>query len=168
MWAPVTAGPGGEMGAGAGRGHLRASRAEREDLIETLKAAFVLGLLDKDEFGARVGQTLASRTYADLAAVTADIPAGLADGLPPRETAPVQAAHPPMSKAATCFIGACVIVPPALLAVALLVRSDALFHLMVPVMIVYVMGWVVGVAQMFDTWQQKHSPRQPPQRPARP
>ena len=69
---------GDEMAARAGdRGRLRASHADREQVIGTLKAAFVQGLLDKDEFDLRVGQTFASRTYADLAAVTADIPAGL-------------------------------------------------------------------------------------------
>jgi len=66
------------MAAGAGaRGHLRASHADREQVIETLKAAFVQGRLDRDEFDLRVDQTYASRTYAELAALTADIPAGL-------------------------------------------------------------------------------------------
>ena len=69
------AGPGEEMAAGAGRGRLRASRADREHVIETLKAAFVQGLLGKDEFEARVGQTLTARTYAELATLTACIPA---------------------------------------------------------------------------------------------
>ncbi len=69
---------GDEMAArAAGRGRLRASHADREQVIGTLKAAFVQGLLDKDEFDLRVDQTFASRTYSDLAAVTADIPAGL-------------------------------------------------------------------------------------------
>ena len=77
------AGPGDELGA-AGRGHLRASHADREQVIGTLKTAFVQGMLVKDEFDLRVGQTLASRTYADLAAVTADLPAGLASAPPPR------------------------------------------------------------------------------------
>ena len=77
------AGPGDELGA-AGRGHLRASHADREQVIGTLKTAFVQGMLAKDEFDLRVGQTLASRTYADLAAVTADLPAGLAAAPPPR------------------------------------------------------------------------------------
>jgi len=78
------AGPGDEIAAGAGdRGHLRASHADREQVIGTLKAAFVQGRLDKDEFDQRVGQTFASRTYAELAAVTADIPAGLTTAQPP-------------------------------------------------------------------------------------
>ena len=72
------------MAARAGDGgRLRASHADREQVIGVLKAAFVHGVLDKDEFDLRVSQTFASRTYADLAAVTADIPAGLSLARPP-------------------------------------------------------------------------------------
>ena len=68
------AGPGDEIAAAAGgRGRLRASHADREQVIEVLKAAFVQGRLDRDEFDLRVGRALASRTYADLTALTADI-----------------------------------------------------------------------------------------------
>jgi hypothetical protein len=67
----------------AGRGRLRASHADRDLVIDTLKAAFVQGRLAKDEFDDRVGQTLAARTHAELAALTADIPAGLAQPPPP-------------------------------------------------------------------------------------
>jgi hypothetical protein len=56
---------------------MRASHADREQVIDTLKTAFVQGRLAKDEFDLRVGRVLASRTYADLNALTADIPAGL-------------------------------------------------------------------------------------------
>lgn len=79
--------PGDEIAARAGDGgRLRAQHADRDQVIGTLKAAFVQGLLDKDEFDLRVGQTFASRTYADLAAVTADIPAGLRLAQPPEPT----------------------------------------------------------------------------------
>jgi Domain of unknown function (DUF1707) len=61
--------------AGAGRGRLRAGHADREQVIEALKAAFVDGRLTKDELAARTGRALAARTYADLAALTADLPA---------------------------------------------------------------------------------------------
>ena len=78
------AGPGDEITAGAaGHGHLRASHADREHVIGTLKAAFVQGRFTKDEFDLRVSQAFASRTYAELAAVTADLPAGLAAARPP-------------------------------------------------------------------------------------
>jgi hypothetical protein len=83
--ALVMAGPGDEMAAGAGgRSRLRTSDADRERVVELLKAAFVQGQLAKDEFDLRVGQALASRTYAELDAVTASIPKRAAALQPPR------------------------------------------------------------------------------------
>jgi Domain of unknown function (DUF1707) len=70
----VTTGPPDERAAAAGR--LRASHVDREQAISALKAAFVQERLTSDEFDARVGQALASRTRAELAAITADIPVG--------------------------------------------------------------------------------------------
>jgi uncharacterized protein DUF1707 len=70
-------GPEGEMAAhAADRGRLRASHADRNRVVDVLKAAFIEGRLTKDELDARLSQTLAARTYADLAALTADIPPG--------------------------------------------------------------------------------------------
>ena len=63
---------------------LQASRADRERVIDLLKAAFTQGRLDREEFDARIGRALASRTYGELAAVTADIPAELVGALPRR------------------------------------------------------------------------------------
>ena len=62
---------------------LRACHADRERVIDLLKAAFVQGRLDSDEFDARIGQALAARTCGELAAVTAGIPAELT-AAPPR------------------------------------------------------------------------------------
>jgi hypothetical protein len=77
--------PGEEPAASAaGRGYLRVSDAEREQVIGALKAAFVRGMLAKDEFDLRVSQAFASRTYADLATVTAGLPAGPATAQPGR------------------------------------------------------------------------------------
>ena len=73
--APVMTGP-EDHRAAARRGQFRASHADREDAIEALKAGYVAGWLTEEEFGARVGQAFASRTRADLATITADIPAG--------------------------------------------------------------------------------------------
>ncbi len=83
-----------EMAAGDGRGRLRASHADRERVIDTLKAAYAYGLVTKDEFDARVSQTFAARTYAQLAVVTADIPPGLAPAPPPLRPAPARASAP--------------------------------------------------------------------------
>jgi hypothetical protein len=73
--------------APVGCGRFRASDADRDHTVDVLKAAFVQGRLTKDEFDARVGATLASRTYADLAAHTADIPAVLFGAQPERKPA---------------------------------------------------------------------------------
>jgi hypothetical protein len=64
-------------------GQLRTSHADREQAIDVLKAAFVQGRLTKDEFSLRVGRVLASRTYADLGALTADIPDWVTSAQPP-------------------------------------------------------------------------------------
>jgi hypothetical protein len=74
-------------GDAAGHGYMRASDADRDRVADTLQAAFAQGRLTKDEFDARIGQTFASRTYAELATVTASIPARPAPVPPPR-TAP--------------------------------------------------------------------------------
>jgi hypothetical protein len=78
----------------AGRGRLRASNADREQVIDTLKDAFVQGRLTKDEFDSRVGDVLASRTYADLAALTADLPAGPPSAKRPRQPIPARPRRP--------------------------------------------------------------------------
>jgi GntR family transcriptional regulator len=113
--ARETAGLGDDRAPRAeGRGRLRASHADREHVIETLKAAFVQGRLTKDELDARVGQAFASRTYAELAVVTADIPAGLVAAQPPE---PVLVQPPPVvtdGKAAACMIAAATAIPAAL------------------------------------------------------
>ena len=89
------AGSGDETAAGVGGlSRLRASDADRERVIELLKAAFVPGRLAKDEFDARVGRVLASRTYAELHAVTADIPAAVPAVQPPRTRAWARARKP--------------------------------------------------------------------------
>ena len=59
-----------------GPGHLRASDADREQVIDTLKVAFIQGRLTKRALDVELGQALAARTYAELAAVIAGIPAG--------------------------------------------------------------------------------------------
>ena len=60
--------------AAAGRDQLRAGHADRDEVVEVLKDAFVDGRLTKDEFGARADRALAARTRADLTALLADLP----------------------------------------------------------------------------------------------
>src|SRR5262249_13781826 len=78
-WHPMRAGM-------AGRAHLRASDADREQVLDGLKSAFVYGLLDRDDLYARAGQGLASRTYAELTALTVGIPPALIAAQSPTAT----------------------------------------------------------------------------------
>jgi hypothetical protein len=78
---------GREDGTAGARRLLRTSHADREQAIDVLKAAFVQGRLTKDEFDLRVGQVLASRTYADLGTLTADVPDSVTSSQPPAERA---------------------------------------------------------------------------------
>jgi hypothetical protein len=66
---------------------LRVADADRERTADVLRAAFVEGRLTQDELDTRLGLTYAARTYADLAAQTADLPAAHRPWPPP----PVQA-----------------------------------------------------------------------------
>ena len=110
-------GPEDEKAAAApGRGYRRASRADREQAIDVLKAAFVQGRLTKDEFDARIGLTFTARARAELAAVTADVPARLAGAQPPRKPS-----RPRTSNAARW--GAAGFITPAIIASAFAVAS---------------------------------------------
>jgi hypothetical protein len=109
----VTTQPGDEIAAGeAGRGYLRASHADREQVIDTLKAAFVQGMLTKDELDARVGQALPYGTHIDLAAVAADLPAGLSAAGP----TPPARRRPPAKVAAGS--GGCLVIAFAAMSAA--------------------------------------------------
>ena len=148
------AGPEDEMAAAAAaRGRLRSSHGDREQTIDALKAAFVQGRLTKDEFDARIGQTLASRTYADLAAVTADIPAGLA-GV--RSRKPLRR---PMSNAARW--GASGFVTPAILAAGFAVSSLSVGYGFVIFLIasVYFLCWLSTGANMLWEWHSMSLPK---------
>jgi hypothetical protein len=55
---------------------MRAASADRERAVDVLKAGFAEGRLTQDEYNERMGQAYAARTYAELTALTADLPAG--------------------------------------------------------------------------------------------
>ena len=85
--------PGDEAEAAGGPGGLRASHADRDRVIDIVKAAFARGQLTMSELDARVGQARAARTYAELTAVTVGIPAG-PDPARPLEPARAQPRRP--------------------------------------------------------------------------
>jgi len=57
-------------------GRMLASTADRERALDVLRAGFAEGRLTQEEHDERVGRVYTARTYADLAAVTADLPGG--------------------------------------------------------------------------------------------
>jgi len=149
--------PGPEERAVTGRGHLRAAHADREHVIAQLKAAFVHGRLTKDELDVRVGQTLASRTYADLAALTADIPAG-----------PVTA-ESPGSPARTMVKAACRSAVCLLLAVALVeggFLANSFDLIILAFMAVMAASGFFGYG-VIDSWHERRARVQLPPGPGR-
>ena len=133
-------GQGEEIAAAEGRerGGLRASDADREQVIGALKAAFVQGRLTRDELGARADQVYASRTYAELAAVIADIPTALTAGRSPR--APWRA-----TKRAWWFEYAMFL--PGIVAVILLPGGPrtTVWTLVILAAVIYPVFWILGV-----------------------
>jgi DUF1707 SHOCT-like domain len=156
----MTTRPGDDLAA-ASRGRMRSSHADREQAIEVLKDAFAQGRLDKDELDARVGHAFASRTYAQLAAVTADIPAAPAVA-EPVAVAPVateQTSTPARTLAKAALRAAlCVLVAAALVGIAFLTQNViSLFFavLAVPGAAIAVSGFLgYGV---IDAWQERRS-----------
>ena len=55
---------------------MRAASADRERAVDVLKAGFAEGRLTQDEYNDRMGRAYAARTYGELTALTADLPAG--------------------------------------------------------------------------------------------
>ena len=102
--------------ATGGHGHLRASHADREHVVDLLKTAFVQGRLTRDELDVRAGQAFAAKTYAQLAALTADIPVRPAGAAPVPGPARAQT-RPPRGKLITSGAGAMVAAGVAAVAV---------------------------------------------------
>jgi hypothetical protein len=166
-------GPDGEMAAR--RGRLRASHADRNQVIDVLKAAFIEGRLTKDELDARLGQTLAARTYDDLAALTADIPPGTKLARPPRpDRAPApQPAHWAAHRAVrsgVATIGAAVVavfITAAALGQPSVGVILAVFIVMLAAIASAVVGSLVGATLMLESRRRRKGSRgQSPTRPS--
>jgi Domain of unknown function (DUF1707) len=92
-------------------GHLRASDADRERVIDALKAAFVQGRLSKGELVRRAENAFESRTYAELADATAGIAAGRAATLPARQPAASVRARPVSGKVIAWVVSVIILSP---------------------------------------------------------
>lgn len=132
-----------------GRGRLRASDADREQVIDTLKTAFVQGRLAKDEFEIRVGQAFASRTYEQLAWVTADIPV-----VPARPRPLRQQTRPPAAKVAISC--ACTIIAAELF-LLLAVFAFPFYGTLDMAVLANLVGLPLAGGLMLDTWRASHS-----------
>ncbi|HJY55422.1 MAG TPA: DUF1707 domain-containing protein [Streptosporangiaceae bacterium] len=163
--------PGGERTAAAGgRGHLRASRTDRERVIEQLKDAFVQDRLTQEELDTRVGLALASRTYADLADLTADIPVGSAAAEPATAGPAAEPAGSPartLAKAARRS-GICMLAAFALVGVVVLTQSGPLTGM------AFLSALIAALAAsgflgygVVDAWHERRSRRQLPPAPRR-
>ena len=135
-----------------GHGRLRASDADREEAIDTLKAAFVQGRLAKDEFDVRVGRAFASRTYAELAAITADLPVGPVGARLPREHA-----RPSAQKVAISCV--CTIIGAELF-LLLVVFAFPFYGTLDLAVLANLVGLPLAGGLMLDTWRASHSRRQ--------
>ena len=83
---------------------MRASDADRQQVIERLRAALDEGRLKMDEFLERMGQASEAVTYGDLAPLYADLP--VTGSVVPRESAvPVPATGPQPAVARRGFAG---------------------------------------------------------------
>ena len=136
--------------AAAASGHMRASDAERDRVVDALKAAYVYGLLTREELAARTGQALAARTYADLTAVTAV----LAERRSP-PASPTRIMHQPASKrinARTVAFGASAIVVPPALAAAFLTYYGGFIILFLVTFIGAVVTAVPISSHRHDPW----------------
>jgi hypothetical protein len=164
------AGPGDEIAPGAAGHRLRASHADRDRVIDVLKSAFIQGMLDKDEFDLRVARTLTSRTYGDLAALTADIPVAVAAAQPPPRRSR-QSQERKFVKRLACGL---VVVPSTMVGLGLIaghhltpaavILNVVLFACMVAVpatLLVMVHSWL-------DRASGPASPGSPPNIPSRP
>ena len=142
------------MAGSAGRARLRTAEADREHAIDVLKAAFVQGRLTKDELDARLGRTLVSRTYADLADLTDDIPASVLQA-----SKPTQADRPRPRLAANKVItsGALALCAPAVLGAALCTGNGTLQRVFLLLVVMYfgVLS-LVGFNQLLS-WSERGS-----------
>jgi len=151
------AGPGDEAAGaeGRGRGGIRASHTDREQVIDTLKAAFVQGRLTKDELGARVDRVYRSRTYAELAEVIADIPTALTGARSPRD---------PWRATERAWWFEYAVLLPGIVAVILLPGGPhtTVWTLIILAAVVYLVFWVAGVFIMAASRRAKPAGRQLP------
>ena len=155
---------GPDEGGLAGRGHLRAAQADREQAVTVLKAAYAQGRLTKDELEARAGQAFSSRTYAELAVLTADLPAASpaatgSDAPWPRPSTPARTMAKAARRSGVCLLAAIALVEGAYLADNFLLIVAAFFALIAA-------SGFFGYG-ILDAWEERRSHARMPPGPGR-
>jgi hypothetical protein len=127
--------------AAAGRGHQRASHADREHVIGMLEAAFAAGLLSKDELDLGVDRALAARTHADLAAATVGLPA------PPTVARSAGQPAKPFTRPENAVWGVCGLIVTAFLTIVIVPSGATRGVVVVTAGAVYAAFWLLaGIA----------------------
>jgi hypothetical protein len=146
--------PGDEIAADAGGDYrLPVSSFDREQVIRTLRVALAQGRLTEDEHDARVAQASASQSRAELAALIADLPAGLL-------------ARPPA--AGDVRTGVCVTIAAASVVAAILLwqpDNGLAFMAFVLAAVTLLVAPVITVGLMVDVRHQKRTGGQLPPGP---
>ena len=135
--------PGSEMAGDGNRLFIY-----RDQVTRTLKAALTQGRLTEDEYEERVGQAAASRSLAELAALTADLPVGRMDAW----------ARPPMARDVRIGVGVTIAAASVAAAVLLWQPDDGLaFMMFLFAAITLLVAPIVTVGMMVDVRRQKRS-----------
>ena len=145
-------GPGHEIVAGGNP--LPVTYADRERVIRTLKAALEQGRLTEAEHDERTAQASASRSRAELAALTADLPDGLT-------------AVPPTARDVRIGLGM-IIAAAGVLAVVLVTSPDNILAFMAALgaIATLIVVPVIAVGLIIDVRHQKRSGGELPPGPA--
>lgn len=144
-------------GDSLGHGPPGPSQADREQVITVLKTAFVQGRLTREEFDTRVGLACTSQSYAELTAVTADLPAWLILARPPRQLARTR---PSLSMNEALSAGAFVMIA-ALVGMMAAVADHSAIAVITVAVVIAIIGILAFGALMVTSWRdvRKHRSR---------
>jgi len=101
---PYSAPPRSAGSPGFAQPGMRAASADRDRTIDVLTAAYGEGRLTKEEFDTRCARVLAAKTYADLANIVHDLPAGPFNAVAPYHTGYYPAPQQPTSGVAVASL----------------------------------------------------------------
>lgn len=149
--------PGNEMAAAAGGSDPLF--IYRDQVTRTLKAALVQGRLTEDEYDERMGQASATRSHAELAALTADLPVGRMGSL----------ARPPTARDVRIGVGVTIAAVGVAAAILFWQPDNGLaFMLFIIAAVTVLVAPIDTVGIMVDVRRQKRSGGPPPPGPTRP